>query len=309
MHFLVLIAISAICGVSAEAIEKLLGRGSTSQVCACISGNLRLDSYFGGRKVTAGVLESCLCESDVSTFIAGNSVCKNGIGMIGEPIVKRVVTAMITSCSNRQTCTFPDHATPACTASNKCGFTCGDGYSAVTKNGHTTCTCAFPKSVCNGKCSTSCPSGRSLPEKRDHLHWGQQTQRVCRSGWVACGIAGGGVRQWECVDVRSDLESCGGCPSDVVSSDGNPGHGVDCTTIPGVSDVSCNSGHCAVDKCMPGYTISRNRRHCDLEEVEEENKSTSHSTHHSDKPQKSTLSEKIVAAAASFGLEHLPFSE
>ncbi|KAJ3785760.1 hypothetical protein GGU11DRAFT_703197 [Lentinula aff. detonsa] len=306
MRFAILVLLSAVCGASAEAIESLLRRGSTSQVCACISGDLRLDSFYGGRKVTAGTLEeSCICESDVTTFVTSSSACKNGIGMVGRAIIEIIIAEMITSCSNKKTCTFPDHSTPACTSSNKCGFSCGDGYSLVTKNGQSTCTCASPKSVCNGKCSSTCPSARSLPEKRNHLHWGQQTQRVCRPGWVACGIAGGGLRQWECIDIKSDLESCGGCPMDVISSDGSPGHGVDCTTISGVSDVSCVSGHCAVEKCMPGYTLSGNGRHCDLEE----NISTTQRIHYPDDTHKGTLSEKIVAAAAAFGLEHLSFSE
>ncbi|KAJ3729775.1 hypothetical protein C8R42DRAFT_716043 [Lentinula raphanica] len=301
MRFAILILLCVVCSVSAEAIESLLRRGSISQVCACISGDLRLDSYFGGKKVTAGALgESCLCESDVPTFVSGNNVCKNGIDMVGQAIVEFIVVEMIKSCSNKQTCTFPDHATPACSASNKCGFSCGDGYSLVNKNGHSSCTCSSPKSVCNGKCSNSCPSGRSLPEKRNHLHYGQQTQRVCRPGWMACGIAGGTLRQWECIDIQRDLESCGGCPSDVVSADGDFGRGVDCTTIPGVSDVSCVSGRCAVEKCMPGYKVSRSGRHC---EPEEDSTATSDDD-------KSTLRGKIVAAAAAFaGLEHLPFSE
>ncbi|KAH7869098.1 hypothetical protein F5879DRAFT_220621 [Lentinula edodes] len=311
MRFAAFVLLSAICGTSAEAIESLLRRGSTTEVCACISEDLRLDSYFGGRKVTAGVLEACICESEVSTFVAGNSVCKNGVDMIGKTVIEVVVTKLIKNTSNKQTCTFPEHSTPACTASNKCGFTCGDGYSVVKKNGQSTCACAHPKSVCNGKCASSCPSGRSLPEKRDHLHWGQQTQRTCRPGWAACGIAGGGVRQWECIDIKNDLESCGGCPMDVVASDGKPGLGVDCTIIPGVSDVSCQSGRCAVEKCMPGYAVSRDGRHCVPQEVNSSD-SSPHYIHHFDNTptQKGTLGGKIVAAAAAaFGIEHLPFSD
>ncbi|KAJ3735562.1 hypothetical protein DFJ43DRAFT_1058320 [Lentinula guzmanii] len=299
MRFEILVLLFLVCSVSAETIQNLLRRGSTSQVCACISGDLRLDSFFGGRKVTAGTLgQSCLCQSDVSSFVSSSSACKSGIEMVGLAIIEIIITEMITSCSNKQTCTFPEHSSPACTSSNKCGFTCGDGYSLVNKNGQYSCTCASPNSVCNGKCSSSCPSARSLPEKRNHLHWGQQKQRVCRPGWVACGFPGGALRQWECIETKTDLESCGGCPMDFISFKGNPGDGVDCSNLPGVSDVSCVSGRCSVEKCMPGYKISLSGQSCDLQR---DNSTTQH-THYPDPTHKGTHTASVL------GLEHMPLS-
>lgn len=38
--------------------------------------------------------------------------------------------------------------------------------------------------------------------------------------------------------------------------------GVDCTAIPGISDVSCIHGRCDVHRCMPGYEVSSTGDSC-----------------------------------------------
>jgi hypothetical protein len=59
--------------------------------------------------------------------------------------------------------------------------------------------------------------------------------------------------------------------------------GTDCTSLPGVSDVSCQSGSCIVRRCMPGYTLSFDNSTCvDVESLEK------------------------TLMAADFGLEHVP---
>ncbi|KAE9396459.1 hypothetical protein BT96DRAFT_111382 [Gymnopus androsaceus JB14] len=201
----------------------------------------------------------------------------------------------------QQTCTFPSNSSPACSSRNVCDYSCGSGYTKETING-------------SPKCSSSSPSARSLPEKRDLVYWGKQTQSSCRTGWEACGIVGGGPRDWECIDTQNDLESCGGCPIDVMSSlTGANGLGVDCTTIPGVSDVSCIAGTCSVNKCMPGFKISRSGQHCELVEEleqEEENSTVHHShshhiSHASHKSVHKTTFGNFVEAAVAY----LPFSK
>ena len=38
--------------------------------------------------------------------------------------------------------------------------------------------------------------------------------------------------------------------------------GVDCTTIPGVADVSCMRGRCVVSRCAPGYAVRSDASGC-----------------------------------------------
>lgn len=59
--------------------------------------------------------------------------------------------------------------------------------------------------------------------------------------------------------------------------------GEDCTSLPGVSDVSCIRGGCVVHRCMPGYEVSASGASC----VYNEDKDP-------------------VLLAAQYGLEHTP---
>ncbi|PPQ93896.1 hypothetical protein CVT25_007809 [Psilocybe cyanescens] len=95
------------------------------------------------------------------------------------------------------------------------------------------------------------PSGygkRALSEASSKL--------LCPIGLSACQIIGRGAELWECVDTQKDLESCGGCmiqSSYLFSKD----DGIDCTAIPGISDVSCVEGKCLVHRCMAGFSVNQ----------------------------------------------------
>lgn len=39
--------------------------------------------------------------------------------------------------------------------------------------------------------------------------------------------------------------------------------GVDCTSIPGVADVQCSAGSCAVERCLSGYIVSADGSECE----------------------------------------------
>jgi hypothetical protein len=60
--------------------------------------------------------------------------------------------------------------------------------------------------------------------------------------------------------IRLSRELVGGGCSIPLHEDSPRGR--DCSSIPGVTDVSCYNGACRVDGCMPGYRVSSNRRTC-----------------------------------------------
>ncbi|KZP00166.1 hypothetical protein CALVIDRAFT_552979 [Calocera viscosa TUFC12733] len=96
--------------------------------------------------------------------------------------------------------------------------------------------------VCN-----SSPSTR----KRDTYVF---NDNMCPKGQSLCGIQSSWTKtDWECIDTKTDLESCGGCVLGVM---GTPGDGVDCTAIEGVEDVACAAGHCQVFSCASGFRVS-----------------------------------------------------
>lgn len=69
-----------------------------------------------------------------------------------------------------------------------------------------------------------------------------------------------------------------------------PAHGVDCTAIPGVMDVSCVAGSCIVRRCQPGYVVSLDGSYCLHSE-------TAAKIQNGDIP------------AALYGLEHVPLKK
>lgn len=52
---------------------------------------------------------------------------------------------------------------------------------------------------------------------------------------------------YECVEISSSLESCGGCAS--------LGQGKDCTKIPNSGGVGCYGGQCVILSCEAGYSL------------------------------------------------------
>ncbi|KIK70234.1 hypothetical protein GYMLUDRAFT_34723 [Collybiopsis luxurians FD-317 M1] len=271
LNALTLVSVAAL--VSADAIEGLVGRasvGASQQLCGYITVEFNLGPF-----VTNNKLSICICESGIADLVTGgnNNILNAAVLIFGQATVESTLLSALQNSKNSNQCTFPAHSTPACTSKDVCAYDCTAGYQK-----------------CNNQCQTSCPSGRSLPEKRDLAYWGKQIQRNCKPGWKACGIPGGGPRDWECVDIKNDLWSCGDCPVDIMfSHSGSPGLGVDCSAISGVADVGCVAGRCIVNKCMPGYKVSQSGHHCEADDQ--------------------VISRpplQIIEAATSYVLEHMP---
>lgn len=113
----------------------------------------------------------------------------------------------------------------------RCTFTCNAGYTACGTN------CINPN-------TQSCVSGVPVTKKAR-----RSMSHMCPEGLSRCPLPRGG---YECVDTRTDIESCGGCPR-LGEKVENPG--VDCTDLPGVSGVRCLEGRCQVDACDRGYVF------------------------------------------------------
>jgi hypothetical protein len=85
------------------------------------------------------------------------------------------------------------------------------------------------------------------PTKAYH-HYKRERNFVCPAGLTSCVIdPSASSKKTECLDTLSSVDSCGGCTSE--------GAGVDCTSIPNVSDVSCEGGQCQVYSCDKGYKV------------------------------------------------------
>ncbi|GAA5916232.1 hypothetical protein JCM6882_001116 [Rhodosporidiobolus microsporus] len=70
----------------------------------------------------------------------------------------------------------------------------------------------------------------------------------CPANYVACPVGSSLSEGYECVDVQTDLEQCGGCVTN--------GEGQDCTDIFGAETVTCETGRCLVLSCAPGMSVN-----------------------------------------------------
>ncbi|EIW59555.1 uncharacterized protein TRAVEDRAFT_147597 [Trametes versicolor FP-101664 SS1] len=171
-------------------------------------------------------------------------------------------TACCTCCSgfyNDQT--SQDHCfdCPVRGAFSPAGSTSKDQCANTSGGGLTTCTAS-------GK---TCPNtGGSFPS--GYKRAPRALPRECARGHQSCpiyGVRAGGagyVRGHECVDVRSDLESCGGCVADDAPANGerSAGGGRDCSAIPHVDSVTCSAGACVIGRCEQGFSVSADGSRC-----------------------------------------------
>ncbi|KAI0371128.1 hypothetical protein BV20DRAFT_965798 [Pilatotrama ljubarskyi] len=174
--------------------------------------------------------------------------------------------------------------------STSCCQCCSGFYSAGA--GQTQCTScpvpgtyspvgAYDSSLCMGGVSGglttcaasadgSCPAtGGTLPSQTIPVRRRAPKRRACASGHESCPVYGSTLRHrgylkgYECVDVRNDLESCGGCvANDSPFGERTQAGGRDCSAIPHVDEVECSKGVCVIGKCSRGYVLSDNGENC-----------------------------------------------
>ncbi|KAF9515754.1 hypothetical protein BS47DRAFT_1341696 [Hydnum rufescens UP504] len=172
-----------------------------------------------------GHIESCTCLGGLPDFIKSNSVAKRAAQATSTRRVKDILYNVI-SAVTRGTCTYPEHSIPNCTG--RCGYRCKAGY--AKRDGH---------------CVLS-PSARAIKREED-------VDKRCPFATTKCGIYDQTASRtgFECIDTKTSLESCGGC---TIGFGSEPATGVDCTNIPGASDIECEKGVCVVNACKEGWS-------------------------------------------------------
>jgi len=212
-----------------------------------------------------GNMNFCLCLRDVSSFVQNNIICNLAVAQKGATPVKETMINIISNYSGKKSCSYPSNSQPACTTNDACAFTCTDGYTASGGK----CTCNGY--VCGGKCQSS------KCAKPSHVSRRKSRAPACPTGYTMCGVAdidernvldpasrigvsNFGQRPYECLETRSNIESCGGCI--VPLSINERASGRDCTAIPNATAVSCRHGECVVERCRTGYVPNIAKSHC-----------------------------------------------
>ena len=104
-------------------------------------------------------------------------------------------------------CNYPDNSLPQCLVDSPCSFSCTNGFTSSGDD----CVCTAPNQVCNGVCTdtVNCPSSTLQQSRSLHNSW--QKRMACDIGFTACGTTSSyrkTIGAYECVDTRTDLESC-----------------------------------------------------------------------------------------------------
>ncbi|KAI8971154.1 hypothetical protein BD414DRAFT_449149 [Trametes punicea] len=169
-------------------------------------------------------------------------------------------TACCSCCSgfyNDQTAQDHCFNCPVSGAYSPAGATSKDQCGSTSSGGLTTCT--MTGNSCPNTCGTF-PSGT--------LHWNKRRKRDCPQGHRSCATYGprGFLQERECVDVRDDLERCGGCvaPGESLFGERTADGGRDCSAIPHVDSVTCSKGACVIGRCATGYVVSPDGEQCVL---------------------------------------------
>ncbi|KAI0360657.1 hypothetical protein OH77DRAFT_707344 [Trametes cingulata] len=198
-------------------------------------------------------LESCMCARSLPDLIATDAqlaYVTDTLGTAGAEQVFESLVSFISSSALSQKCTYPANSQPLCTRENVCGFVCNAPFTAVGD----TCVCV-DSSGCAPVHRTSL---KVRLHKRASINTLAAAQSTCGTHETVCGTYGRANRIFQCVDVGSSLDNCGGCMVPNPFADPSSGReaGVDCSAVPHVADVSCVSGTCAVRSCRAGWTVN-----------------------------------------------------
>ncbi|ORY25054.1 hypothetical protein BCR39DRAFT_545179 [Naematelia encephala] len=146
--------------------------------------------------------------------------------------------------------------------------TCGTARSGSSETG----VCGGAGVSCNN--NNACWSGycnpfsrtcqyTPTPQATTTINRRRLTNSVCPAGKTLCPIGSNGRNLdklsgsgYECMDIFSNLESCGGCIFDETP------FGQDCTTLDNVDDVACVDGRCKINSCLRGWSPTADYRSC-----------------------------------------------
>jgi hypothetical protein len=153
--------------------------------------------------------------------------------------------------AGKKICAPPSPKLPSCKGKPTCPSTHGwDGSKGPSPPPPTSLSCAppenplpsswrstpFPRTFFVPGCCTKSRRKRDLFAEGELLALGTADDDLCPAGLTSCPIAGAGPGAFECLDPKSELESCGGCTA--------MGQGEDCTAIGHAKSVGCEDGVC-----------------------------------------------------------------
>ncbi|GAA5836619.1 hypothetical protein JCM5353_000565 [Sporobolomyces roseus] len=253
--FSALTALTLAASSSAQLLEDILGINldlGLLQPGALVTADVFADVLsaetcpVGVLGVTATILNIarvCACVN-ILDLGAGQEVCECSLPN-SSPICARGQCACV--CDDGF---VSDSTTGTCVDENACGNSGGTLQS--NGDGSFLCVCPAPL-LLNGQGTCSLPaSARARAARRNLVLNGPAFAltsggKYCSAGETACSLPSG---NYECIDTRDSLTSCGGCPGQ---------GGVNCLAIEGALSVTCSNSRCQVGSCFSGYRYENGR--------------------------------------------------
>ncbi|KAJ7217394.1 hypothetical protein B0H12DRAFT_339807 [Mycena haematopus] len=192
-------------------------------------------------------LDVCLCIDNLDIYLKANvNVTTNGQALAA-------INALIDDAdnTNAQCDALPAHATRRCTTANPCGFDCTPPYT-LSYDG-TQCHCY------------SCPSSaaRSMKSRRTEIYTYEDAKDYCAKSAggnsEVCGVFGK-PRDWECIDVTSSPDSCGGCVIQPPFPATKAARGIDCGSMANGENLKCQEGKCVAEEGSSVSPVATNRK-------------------------------------------------
>ncbi|KAG6911026.1 hypothetical protein DXG01_005442 [Tephrocybe rancida] len=212
----------------------------------------------------AANIRLCLCLQDLNVFLDSDVGILLGSILGGKDSLLAKIKLLINTSPHSEHCTFPPHSHRLCVAGKPCAFDCDPPYIKDGKK----CVCPPPMSECNGVCGNF-PHGCSSsvphkPRETKQITSYAAAKKICTPDQTVCGIPGReGTRDFECVDTRVSLDSCGGCVVQHGFADGPSSvQGTDCGRLHGVMASSCSDSRCIIAKCRSGWHLDTKRNEC-----------------------------------------------
>ncbi|KAF9465897.1 hypothetical protein BDZ94DRAFT_1306630 [Collybia nuda] len=233
------------------------------QLFAILTGILNPELYAD--------LKICLCLKDLNIWLDSSAEAQILIGLLGRNTVSTLLTQVLTLYIGTplnpygKTCTLPTNARRICQVGEPCAFECEENYTRVGD----TCVCEAPYMECNGVCGdfpNGCGTQVPVPRKRSTpISTLVQAKLTCKRNESVCGIAGReGTLDFECVDTRVALDSCGGCitPHPFHEPYRSTVTGTECGRLPGVVSSGCENSQCVISRCRDGQEPSVDKSSC-----------------------------------------------
>lgn len=240
-----------------------------AEVDICIS--ITSTTFLSQERIVNAALENiqiCVCLSNLDIWLDINIDAKRLTRVLGRPRVKQILQTIFTGGVDSRECILPTHAHHICRSGDPCAFECQDNY--TEEDGE--CACLLPFQDCNGicgafpnGCGTAAPVSTRHKRRSIPITTLVQAKHTCNIYESVCGIPGReDTLDFECVDTRETLDSCGGClaPHPFYESYPTTVRGVECGRLPGVISASCSNSRCVVSHCREGLQPSADKTVC-----------------------------------------------